>query len=200
MEHQNIEKLSLDNTNLGTSTVIHSHFALFCFALFAVGLYATFAIGGFVYMVASQFATLSEILIVGFGTLVLISIFVWLLKTRFHLAKTMFRNRTFLRGNGDVLQYFRDGDWVTVSWEHVGPPTPVFPESLDESIYRPDQESIDIIPRSLKPSIVPSLPVYKISFSGPESDRPTVYFMSLPFYNYKTNGHRARFKARTQEG
>ena len=86
MEHQSIEKLSLDNTNLGTSTAIYNHFALFCFALFGVGLYTTFAIGGFVYMVASQFATLSEILLAGFGTLVLIGIFVWLLKTRFHLA------------------------------------------------------------------------------------------------------------------
>ena len=109
MEHQNFEKLSLDNTNLGTSTVIHSHFALFCFALFAVGLYATFAIGGFVYMVASQFATLSEILIVGFGTLVLISIFVWLLKTRFHLAKTMFRNRTFLQAMAMCCNIFGRG-------------------------------------------------------------------------------------------
>ena len=62
---------------------------------------------------------------VGFVTLALIGIFVWLLKTRFHLAKTMFRNRTFLRGNGDVLQYFWGGEWVTVSWEHVGPPTAV---------------------------------------------------------------------------
>jgi len=200
MEHQNIEKLSLDNTNLGTSTAIYNHFALFCFALFGVGLYTTVALGGFVYMVASQFATLSEILIVGFGTLVLSGIFVWLLKTRFHLAKTMYRNRTFLRGNGDVLQYFWKGEWVSVSWEHVGPPTPVFPESLDESLYRPDQESIDVFPGFRRPSIMPSVPMYKISFSGPESDRPTVYFMSLPFYNYKTNGHRARFKARTQEG
>ena len=63
MEHQNFEKLSLDNTNLGTSTAIYNHFALFCFALFGVGLYTTVALGGFVYMVASQFATLSEIMI-----------------------------------------------------------------------------------------------------------------------------------------
>ena len=79
MEHQNIEKLSLDDSNFATRSVIQGHFALFCFALFWVGLYTTVALGGFVYMVASQFATLSEILIVGFGTLVLSGIFVWLL-------------------------------------------------------------------------------------------------------------------------
>ena len=60
-------------------------------------------------------------------------------------------NRTFLRGNGDVLQYFWGGEWVTVSWEHVGPPTAVFPESLDESLYRPDQESLDVM-AGVKPS------------------------------------------------
>ena len=198
MEHQNIEKLSLDDSNFATRSVIQGHFALFCFALFWVGLLATLAIVFFGYLVTSQGVTLSEVIRFGLVTLAVIGIFVWLLKTRFHLAKTMYRNRTFLRGNGDVLQYFWGGEWVTVSWEHVGPPTAVFPELLDESLYRPDQESLDVM-AGVKPSFMPSMPIYKISFSGPESDRPAVYFMSLPFYNYKTNGHRARFKARTQE-
>ena len=136
---------------------------------------ATLAIVVFGYLATSQGATLSEVVRFGLATLVVIGIFVWLLKTRFHLAKTMYRNRTFLRGNGDVLQYFWGGEWVTVSWEHVGPPTAVFPELLDESLYRPDQESLDVM-AGVKPSFMPSMPIYKISFSGPESDRPTVYF------------------------
>ena len=54
MEHQNIEKLSLDDSNFATRSVIHSHFALFFFALFWVGLLATLAIVFFVYLVASH--------------------------------------------------------------------------------------------------------------------------------------------------
>ena len=54
MEHQNIEKLSLDDSNFATRSVIQGHFALFCFALFWVGLLATLAIVFFGYLVTSQ--------------------------------------------------------------------------------------------------------------------------------------------------
>ena len=53
MEHQNIEKLSLDDSNFATRSVIQGHFA-FCFALFAIGLLATLAIVVFGYLATSK--------------------------------------------------------------------------------------------------------------------------------------------------
>ena len=179
MEHQNIEKLSLDDSNFATRSVIQGHFALFCFALFWVGLLATLAIVFFGYLVTSQGATLSEVIRFGLVTLAVIGIFVWLLKTRFHLAKTMYRNRTFLGAMAMCCSILGRGvghGLLGACWAAYGG----FPELLDESIYRPDQESLDVM-AGVKPSFMPSMPIYKISFSGPESDRPTVYFM----HNYQ---------------
>ena len=105
------------------------------------------------------------------------------------VGKPVRDNFTELRGNGEALEYLRGDEWVSVPWDCVQVPKPVSTFLLAEASQPMD-----------RPDVAPKMHgrnfnAYEISFTGSESNRPTIYFASVPYFNNKTRAYISQAEA-----
>lgn len=105
------------------------------------------------------------------------------------VGKPVKEHFTELRGDAAALEYRRGDDWVSVPWDCVIPPRPVAPILLNEKTQPTDRA--DFTPRFHGRNLV----IYEIGFRGPESNRPSIYFTSVPYFNNKTRAYISQAEA-----
>ena len=105
------------------------------------------------------------------------------------VGKPVRDNFTELRGNGEALEYLRGDEWVSVPWDCVQVPKPLSTFLLAEASQPMDRPDVA---RKMHGR---NFNAYEISFTGSESNRPTIYFASVPYFNNKTRAYISQAEA-----